>query len=110
MFRSGALTASGVGGCLAKMIRLPKLAAFKKFAPRPFVPAAALLVGLLPITARAASTAADLAPAESVAFLALPDPIHTTEAWRGTELFKLWNEPEVRTFLERSLARVPVQS
>ncbi len=91
------------------MIRFPKPAAFKKFVFPPLAPVAALLVGLLPLPcSRAAGAgAADLAPADALAFLHLPDPVHTTTAWRGTELFKLWDEPEVRAFMERPLARVP---
>lgn len=102
------MTASGVGGCLAQMIRFPKPAAFTKFASPTLAPLAALLVFCLPTSSPAAvnpSVAVDLAPADALVFLHLPDPVRTTEAWRGTALFKLWNEPEVRAFVERPLAR-----
>ena len=64
------------------MIRFPKPAAFKKFAPPTLVPTAVALVGfLLPGASRAAvSSAADLAPIDTLVFLGLPDPVHTFTA------------------------------
>lgn len=67
-------------------------------------------LALLPFPpARAAEprVAADLVPADAVFFLTLPDPGRSATAWRSTDLFRLWAEPEVQAFLERPLAKVP---
>ncbi len=52
----------------------------------------------------------ELAPAETLLFAKLTDAPRTGVRWRGTELFRLVQEPEVQAFLERPLAQVPALS
>lgn len=51
------------------------------------------------------SDAATLVPAETMAFFNLVDIPRTAVRWRGTALAKIGNEPEMKAFLERPLAR-----
>lgn len=94
------------------MIRFPTPVAPTKIVVAALTLATVWLGGTsFPTTAHAENSAVratDLAPADALVFLNLPDPVHTTEAWRETELFKLWREPEVQALLERALAHVPV--
>ncbi len=51
--------------------------------------------------------AADFTPADALAFVSLPDPKRTVDGWKNSILYKAWREPEVQTFLEKPLTRVP---
>lgn len=46
-----------------------------------------------------------LLPAETLAFLHLPDFNRTREQWRETDIYKLWREPAVQEFLQKPLSR-----
>src|SRR5687768_13169057 len=43
--------------------------------------------------------AAELAPAETILFLEIPDPARTKERWKETNLYKLSQEPEWKEFV-----------
>jgi hypothetical protein len=45
-----------------------------------------------------AGLAAELAPAETILFLEIPDPARTRERWKDTNLYKLSQEPEWKEF------------
>lgn len=59
------------------------------------------------LDARAASAAAGYLPAGTLVLAALPDPAHTAEAWKGTDLYKIWSEPQVQAFLGKPLSKLP---
>lgn len=50
---------------------------------------------------------ADCLPAGTLILLSVPDPAQTAADWKTTDLYKIWNEPEVRAFLAKPLAMVP---
>jgi hypothetical protein len=54
--------------------------------------------------------AAELVPATSVVFAQLPDIHGTMQRFSTTELSKLGEEPEVKAFLERPMAKAPQSS
>jgi hypothetical protein len=56
-------------------------------------------------TSHAAVTA--LLPRGTVALIHLPDFNHTRDDWRQTDIYKLYQEPAVREFLNRPLSKVP---
>ena len=59
------------------------------------------------LDARAASAAAGYLPASTLLLLALPDPGHTAEQWKTTDLYKIWTEPQVQAFLGKPLSKLP---
>ena len=50
--------------------------------------------------------ATDYLPAETVALLSIPNPGQTVSEWRGTDLYKIWSEPQVQAFLEKPLSKL----
>jgi hypothetical protein len=56
-------------------------------------------------TSQAAVTA--LLPRGTVALIHLPDFNHTRDDWHQTDIYKLYEEPAVREFLNRPLSKVP---
>ena len=56
-------------------------------------------------TSNAAVTA--LLPRSTVALIHLPDFNHTRDDWHQTDIYKLYQEPTVREFLNRPLSKVP---
>ncbi len=52
------------------------------------------------------SDAAVLIPTDTVLFVSFPDLPRTILRWRGTALAKIGDEPEMKAFLEKPLARV----
>lgn len=58
--------------------------------------------------AKGSSTAVtSLLPAETVAFIHLPDLNGSRAKWHQTELYKLWREPALQEFLQRPLSKYP---
>jgi hypothetical protein len=51
--------------------------------------------------------AAGYLPEETLVLLALPNPEATAKAWTTTDLCKIFAEPEVRSFLEKPLSKLP---
>lgn len=49
---------------------------------------------------------ARLAPADAVVFHSIPDGMRTQRRWQNSALFKIGQEPEVREFLQKPLARL----
>ena len=60
------------------------------------------------LDARAASAAASFLPADTLLLAALPDPGQTVADWRTTDLYKIWMEPQVQTFLAKPLSKLPM--
>jgi hypothetical protein len=52
------------------------------------------------------SDAASLAPADTILFINFPNLPRTALRWNGTALSKIAQEPEMKTFLEKPLARL----
>jgi uncharacterized protein (UPF0254 family) len=50
---------------------------------------------------------ADYLPADTLLLLSLPDPKGTLADWKTTDLYKIWDEPEVRAFFEKPLSNIP---
>lgn len=50
--------------------------------------------------------AAGYLPEETLVLLALPNPEATAQAWTTTDLYKIFAEPEVRSFLEKPLSKL----
>ena len=47
------------------------------------------------------SRGAELAPADTIFFAQLPSLRRSALRWRGTDLYKIWEEPETQAFLEK---------
>ena len=67
----------------------------------------ALSVIFLPTGSRRAVHASDLAPAETLVFLHLPDLGRSAKRLPETALAKIGREPEMQAFLERPLSKLP---
>ncbi len=46
-------------------------------------------------------------PADTLVLLAVPDLNKTCADFKGTDLYKIWSEPEVQAFLEKPLSKLP---
>lgn len=69
--------------------------------------AALLLPRLAPAAPSPDLASADLAPGDALIFLSLPDPKRSIAAWKGSSLYKIWQEPEVREFFGKSVSQIP---
>ena len=57
--------------------------------------------------AGSAGAVAEILPASTQLLLAVPDLPGTVSAWKTTDLYQIWNEPEVRDFLAKPLSKLP---
>jgi hypothetical protein len=76
---------------------------------------AAIAAGGIVYTARRSESAgpanvAALLPRETVAFVHVPDFNRSRDEWHQTDIYKLYQEPAVREFLNRPLSKVPQPS
>ncbi|MBS0656641.1 MAG: hypothetical protein JSR82_00170 [Verrucomicrobia bacterium] len=78
--------------------------------PRLFAAALAAAL-LLPRFAPAALApdlaAAEVAPGDALLYLSLPDPKRSIDSWKGSALYKIWQEPEVQTFFGKPISQIP---
>jgi hypothetical protein len=51
--------------------------------------------------------AAGYLPQDTLLLLAIPDPGQTASNWKTTDLYKIWTEPDVQSFLAMPLSKVP---
>ena len=54
-----------------------------------------------------ASAVVSYLPAETLAFLSLPDPQQIAVDWKTTDLYKIWTEPSVQAFFAKPLSKIP---
>ena len=55
----------------------------------------------------AALPAVGYLPQGTLALLAIPNPGQTAEHWKTTDLYKIWSEPDVQSFLAKPLGLIP---
>src|SRR5438093_12675847 len=67
---------------------------------------AAAIVHFARSSAPKASRVAECLPADTVAFVYLPDIARSRERWEKTALAQIGREPEVKAFLERPKSRM----
>lgn len=69
--------------------------------------AALLLPRLAPAALAPDFAAAEVAPGDALVYLSLPDPKRSVDAWKGSALYKIWQEPEVQTFFGKPISQIP---
>jgi hypothetical protein len=55
----------------------------------------------------AAMAAVGYLPQDTLLLLAFPDPGQTANNWRTTDLYKIWSEPDVQSFLALPRSKIP---
>ena len=61
-------------------------------------------------TGTATTAAVDYLPAETLLLLSVPDLNATLADWKTTDLYKIWQEPDVQAFLAKPLSQVPPEA
>lgn len=62
------------------------------------------------LTAASSAAVTALLPKETLALVQVPDFNRTREQWHETDLYKLWREPALQDFLQKPLAKMPVNA
>lgn len=57
--------------------------------------------------AKQLATVPELLPATTLLLVEAPDPRRSRERWHGSDLYQIWREPSVQSWLQNSLARLP---
>ncbi len=68
---------------------------------------AAVYLTQKPATSSGSTAAVAYLPADTILLLAIPDLGKTCADWKTTDLYKIWLEPEVQTFLAKPLSKLP---